>query len=274
MADQKQCFVISPIGDPDGDIRAEADWVLYQMIKPTLEPEFKVTRADAFPKIHVITNEVINSIRKADLVVADMTGHNANVFYELAVAHAYHRPVIPLIREGERIPFDTAPMGTIIYSRARHEKWEAAKAELRRSADEVMKSGYAVSNPITMAIGQEQASQSGDSLAKLVAAHTEELARLRGLIALRQPNSPDGGILPDGSVKRLFDPSPKEFIHRLVLAGLDQSRREQLARLDVQEHSWVMGRVLDSLALFPEHRRIDANAVSEAFDSAVRELRT
>lgn len=179
MPDQKRCFVISPIGDPDSDIRAEADWVLYQMIKPTLEPEFEVTRADAFAKIHVISNEVINSIRKADLIVADMTGHNANVFYELAIAHAYHRAVVPLIREGERIPFDTAPMGTIIYSRARYEKWEAAKRELKRAADAAMKSGYTVSNPITMAIGHEQASQSGDSLAKIVAAQGEAIAVLK-----------------------------------------------------------------------------------------------
>jgi hypothetical protein len=40
----------------------------------------------------VITNEVVNAIRKADLIVADMTGPNANVFYELAVAHACLRP--------------------------------------------------------------------------------------------------------------------------------------------------------------------------------------
>ncbi len=33
---KKQCFVISPIGDAGSEIRAEADWVLYQMIKPAL----------------------------------------------------------------------------------------------------------------------------------------------------------------------------------------------------------------------------------------------
>jgi hypothetical protein len=214
MPDQKQCFVISPIGDPDGDIRAEADWVLYQMIKPVLEPEFKVTRADAFPKIHVITNEVINSIRKADLVVADMAGHNANVFYELAVAHAYHRPVIPLIRDGDRIPFDTAPMGTIIYSRARHEKWEAAKAELKIAAQEALKPGYTVSNPITMAIGHEAASQSGDSLAKLVASQGEAIARLEYEVKLgwRSPNA------------RLSLDSPMWYMHAKGIVGEEEEK--------------------------------------------------
>jgi hypothetical protein len=87
--------------------------------------------------------------------------------------------VIPLIREGQFPPFDTAPMGTIIYSRARQEKWEAAKAELKRAAEEALKPGYTVSNPITMAIGQEKASQSGDSLAILVEAQGRAIADLQ-----------------------------------------------------------------------------------------------
>ena len=42
----KKCFVISPIGRPDDPIRHEADWVLEELIRAALEPEFEVKRAD------------------------------------------------------------------------------------------------------------------------------------------------------------------------------------------------------------------------------------
>jgi hypothetical protein len=119
MADKpmKKCFVISPIGDPTGPIRAESDWLLNGVIRPALEPEFEVERADIYPKNDVITNQVILAIKNADLIVADLTGHNPNVFYELAVAHAFEKPVVPMIRADQTIPFDNHLMGTIHYSR-------------------------------------------------------------------------------------------------------------------------------------------------------------
>jgi hypothetical protein len=103
------------------------------------------------------------------VIVADLTDHNPNVFYELAVAHAFEKPVIPLIRDGQRIPFDTAPMGTIFYSRKTHREWEQAKDELRKAAAEAMLPGHKVSNPITIALGHETLQLSGDTQAQITA---------------------------------------------------------------------------------------------------------
>jgi hypothetical protein len=164
----KTCFVIGPIGDPDTPTRHEADWVLESLIKAAL-PDFTVIRADAFAKVSVITTQVILKIKNADVIVADLTDHNPNVFYELAVAHAFEKPVIPLIRDGQRIPFDTAPMGTIFYSRKTHREWEQAKDELRKAAAEAMLPGHKVSNPITIALGHETLQLSGDTQAQITA---------------------------------------------------------------------------------------------------------
>jgi hypothetical protein len=183
MADNKQCFMISPIGDPDSEVRAEADWVLQAMVKPALEPEFEVHRADEYAPLYVITNKIITEIRKADLIVADLTGHNPNVFYELCVAHAFSKPVVPLIREGDRIPFDNAAMGTIIYSRATHRKWESAKANLRAAALEAIKPNHVVSNPITMALGTEELKASGDSRDQQMAQIQETVQLLTRTVA-------------------------------------------------------------------------------------------
>ena len=88
----KKCFVISPIGGTDDPERAEADWVLHALVKPALSPEFLAERADIYPKNDVITNQVILAIKNADLIVADLSGHDPNVFYELAVAPRSRSP--------------------------------------------------------------------------------------------------------------------------------------------------------------------------------------
>src|SRR5215218_7044041 len=44
--------------------------------------------------------EKINSyIRRSDVIIADCTGRNANVFYELGIAHAYEKNVILITKD-------------------------------------------------------------------------------------------------------------------------------------------------------------------------------
>lgn len=86
---KKKCFVISPIGADGSSERAKADTVLTYLIKKALAPDFDVLRADDDTNPGAITPRIIRSILEADLVVADISGLNANVFYELAIAHGY-----------------------------------------------------------------------------------------------------------------------------------------------------------------------------------------
>src|SRR5215510_3429797 len=53
-----------------------------------------------------ILERVYNQIAKADIIVAEMTGKNANVFYETGYAHALNKRVILLTQNVEDIPFD------------------------------------------------------------------------------------------------------------------------------------------------------------------------
>ncbi len=60
--------------------------------------------------------DVIASIDEAQLIIADLTGGNPNVFYELGVAHALNRPVILLTQSIEELPFDLASYRVISYT--------------------------------------------------------------------------------------------------------------------------------------------------------------
>jgi hypothetical protein len=53
-----------------------------------------------------ILRTIIRGIASADLIVADLTGLNANVFYELGVAHTLEIPTILLTQDIETLPFD------------------------------------------------------------------------------------------------------------------------------------------------------------------------
>jgi hypothetical protein len=62
-----------------------------------------------------ILERVYNQIARADLVVADMTGRNPNVFYEVGYAHALNKRVILLTQEADDIPFDLKHYPHVIY---------------------------------------------------------------------------------------------------------------------------------------------------------------
>jgi len=113
-APTKSCFVISPIGEDGSETRKRADQILKFVIHPAVrEFGYAAVRADSMPEPGLITSQVIDRIMNADLVVADLTGRNPNVFYELAIRHAIRKPFVQIIASGESLPFDVFGMRTI-----------------------------------------------------------------------------------------------------------------------------------------------------------------
>lgn len=111
---QTTCFYITPIGEDESEERAHSDLFLGNIVEPALETfGLRVIRADAIDKPGMITRQVIEYILRARLVVADLSFHNPNVFYELALRHATRLPVVQIVRMGDRIPFDIGQMRTI-----------------------------------------------------------------------------------------------------------------------------------------------------------------
>lgn len=112
----KKCFVISPIGDEGSDVRKRADQVFKYVISPVCEAcEFEAVRVDKVNQADVITQTIIDYLRDSELVIADITGHNPNAFYEMGYRAAIKRPMIHIKEKNEKIPFDIAGVRTFDY---------------------------------------------------------------------------------------------------------------------------------------------------------------
>ena len=112
----KKCFVVSPIGGEGSDIRKRADQVYKYIIAPVCEQcDFEAVRVDQINQADSITQTIIDMLMQSELVIADMTGHNPNAFYEMGFRACTKKPMIHIKEKGERIPFDIAGIRAFDY---------------------------------------------------------------------------------------------------------------------------------------------------------------
>ena len=112
---ESTCFYITPIGAPDSEQRKHSDLFLGSLIEPALQSfGLIVVRADGIDKPGVITKQIIEYIVRSRLVMVDLSYHNPNVFYELAIRHMMRLPIVQIIRKADPIPFDINQMRTLV----------------------------------------------------------------------------------------------------------------------------------------------------------------
>jgi hypothetical protein len=201
QSEQKLCFVIGPIGDPGSDNRRHADWLLRGIIKPVFDehfPDFKVQRADEIVVPGNISSQVISRLISAPLVIADMSLHNANAFYELAIRHMKMLPTVHLIHEKWKIPFDVAPYRAIPFAYDNYSDLEKARDELRSTVTEAIAPGFGVENPVTHAIGRVELELHATPAMKVI------LERLNKIEAVQATAVAER----DAAVRALFAPVP------------------------------------------------------------------
>jgi hypothetical protein len=115
---QDECFVIAPIGEISDEKRKRTDQVFKYIIQKALEGKYQAVLAHKIGKPGKISMHIIEKLATVPLVIADLTDHNANVYYELALRHALNMPAVLLIEEGQKknIPFDLKDMRVITYN--------------------------------------------------------------------------------------------------------------------------------------------------------------
>ena len=149
----KVCFVIAPINDEGTEQRKHSDMVLESLIRRALESEdLVVIRADKLGDPGMISGQVINYLLRSKLVIADLSFHNPNVFYELAIRHMAGLPTVHIIRTDDLIPFDVKDFRTILIDTSDKydlvAKLETYRAEISNHFRMATAAGADGSNPI------------------------------------------------------------------------------------------------------------------------------
>jgi nucleoside 2-deoxyribosyltransferase-like protein len=111
--DKAKIFVVMQFGPPYDDLYREVIERISDKLDLTVLRGDDVFRAEGNS---IILQDIIRSIKESDIIVAEITPANPNVFYELGYAHAMNKPTILLANRGvEKLPFDVSGYRVIFY---------------------------------------------------------------------------------------------------------------------------------------------------------------
>jgi ActR/RegA family two-component response regulator len=112
----KKCFVIMPFSKTRSCDENQWRDIFDNTIKPAVEElglNYVCTRANLV--IGNIIKDILDNLNKADVVIADMTDRNPNVFYELGVRHALRNTTVLITQNIDDIPFDLQHYAALQY---------------------------------------------------------------------------------------------------------------------------------------------------------------
>jgi len=185
--------VISPIGRPGTDTWIRSDRTFRHLIEPAVSSHgYAAHRADQDPRSGLITPKLLRDVIESDLVVADLTDHNPNVYYELAVRHVTQKPIVQIIARGQTLPFDVSDTRTIAFDIQNLDDVAAAREQIKDYVKALETESRPVETPISMAGDLRLLSESDEPLAPLVAEIASNLASLQAEVRAERSHRSQG----------------------------------------------------------------------------------
>lgn len=154
-ATSRLCFVMMPFGN-------NFDEVYRMLIAPAVSDSgLQVLRADEMANPGFIMEQIRTAIQQSRLCIADITGSNANVLFEVGYAQAMGKPIVILAEEGSRLPFDIAQLRVLMYGK----DLDAFKPVLQRAISSVLSTNRIEDAKKLLEIGQYRSAIAIASLA-------------------------------------------------------------------------------------------------------------
>ena len=134
ISSKDACFVIMPFG-------GWFDSYYSTIYAPAIEEAGLIaSRADDIYRPSTIVHDIWELTKKAKIVLADLTGKNANVFYELGLAHALAKPAILISETMDDVPFDLRALRVIEFDKQHPEWGHSLKTKIKNSIKEILNS--------------------------------------------------------------------------------------------------------------------------------------
>lgn len=171
-----KAFVLMPF---DAELQAVYTGFIAEVLT---DAGFEVFRADDLLNQQNILNDIVESIAASDLIVADLTGSNPNVYYELGIAHTLDKPTILIAQDLDEVPFDLQSYRVISYG-THFAEMARAKVDLKRLLGQAVDGSLKFGSPVS------------DS--KATATQSSLLLAANGAEPVVAPSSLEGATLDD-----------------------------------------------------------------------------
>lgn len=131
--DIPSCFTIMSFG-------GWRDQYYEEVFKPAIEDAgMKPRRADDIFRPSTIVSDIWSNTKSAEIILADLSKKNANVMYELGLAHAIAKPAILVTEAIEDVPFDLRALRVIVFDKNAPNWGEILREKITRSIKEIRK---------------------------------------------------------------------------------------------------------------------------------------
>jgi hypothetical protein len=102
-------------------------------LKPLIEEKRRLEARRSQPLRGNILNQIISDLVTSKVVVADLTDHNPNVYWELGVRQSFKNGTITIAESGTRLPFDIGGKGTLFYFPKDHLKDAGFRRQFKKA---------------------------------------------------------------------------------------------------------------------------------------------
>ena len=233
------CFVIMPFG-------GWLDDYYVSIYSPAIETAgLEAHRADDLFRPSTIVNDIWAYTKKAKVLLADLSGKNPNVFYELGLAHALAKPVILIAETMEEIPFDLRALRIIIYDKNAPDWGSLLRDKIAASIKEVLHSPAEAVLPAFLNVKGSGSTPTVSPEQKEIIEIKQEMDMLR-----RQLRTPDSDMHINERLINKFGPiEAKALIDAYITQGMpDGMIMRKLLEFDVPKN-WIMTEIKKSRAV-------------------------
>jgi len=209
IVDKGVCFVIMPFGGWLDDYYQS----VYSpaIVAADLEPH----RADDLFRPSTIVNDIWTYTKRAKVLLADLTGKNPNVFYELGLAHALAKPVILIAETMEDIPFDLRALRVILYDKNAPDWGRKLQAKIEKSLKEILVAPAEAVLPAFLDVKSAGAKPTVSAEQKDLIEIKQELDLLR-----RELRSRDTEPAPDSRSPHIGPDEARRLVQRMLKENL------------------------------------------------------
>jgi hypothetical protein len=189
-APTETCFTIMPFG-------GWFDTYYETVYKPAIEAAgLRACRADDLYRPGTIVNDIWMYTQQAKIVLADLSGKNPNVFYELGLAHALAKPAILVTESMEDVPFDLRALRVLEYDKNRPMWGQKLVEDIASAIKEVLKSPLQAVLPAFLSVSDEAKPRSVSQQEKAFLELRREVDLLRREVAGASRYAPGPGVGP------------------------------------------------------------------------------